>query len=230
MKPFKSISILISLLCLQTLSGLTQGFGPIDPRIVKLDTSSTCVKGEFELIITGPMTGDDGLPLGGYVVDSVQIKPWVNPADYSGYFAEENGVFGRTTLGQMVLVPFKDINLLKQVPFDWAFQNGKILILDGKNMQKPGGTPAMYSAIGFRMDGALEIFQTTYDPVTPYEMAEDLLQFYSTCKNVILLDNESGYGTLSSVIGSNGLHPGKMKLHFKGYAYGGGELLKTYLK
>jgi uncharacterized protein YigE (DUF2233 family) len=199
-----------------------QEFAPIDPQGVKLDTTSICKPGKYELIVNGPMSGDDGLPLGGYVVDGVQKKKWVNPKERMGYFTQENGIFGRTSLGQMVLVPFEEIDKFSY-PFEWAFQNGKILVLDGVNMQKPGSKPARYSAIGFRPDGSLIIFLSLSQNTSTWELADYIMNYYSSCKNAILLDFDSEYSSLIGQVTENTMAPGKMKIHFRGYAYGIGK-------
>lgn len=197
-----------------------QAFSPIDPQHVGFDTSSACVKGEFELVVSGPMTGNDGMPLGGYIVNGTQMKDWVNPDDYEGYFSEENGIFGRTLLGQMVLIPYEEFIRKSHIPFEWAFQNGKILVLDGKSMQKSEGKPGMYSAIGFQEDGSLIIFITMFDPVTPKEIAEEIVNLNSFCRNAILLDEESGYSTITETVKNMAFNSQNIKLHLKGYAYG----------
>lgn len=197
-----------------------QAFSPIDPQCVGFDTSSACVKGEFELVVSGPMAGNDGLPLGGFIVNGINKKAWVNPEDFEGHFSEENGIFGRTLLGQMILMPYSDFIKKPHIPFEWAFQNGKILVLDGKNMQQSEGEPGMYSAIGFQEDGSLIIFITLFDPLTPKELAEEIVNMNSFCRNAILLDEESGYSTITETTKNKDFRSQHIKLHLKGYAYG----------
>ncbi len=174
---------------------------------------------DLSLVVNGPLYGSDMLPVGGYVVLEnkdglvvpVQKKAWVNPANYKGNFAEDNGIFGLSTSNQMILMRYKD---WEKQPEDllWGFQNGMILLLKGKNLHSvSSASKYIRSGIGYRDDGSLVIVVSDI-PINFFELGLALQN--AGCQNAIYLDGSSsavGYRTLQSTVGLQ--HDG-VKLQF----------------
>ena len=101
---------------------------------------STEINEMLTLVVNGPLYHDENTLTGGYVDSRKQIKPFVDPsleeANFKGentiYGYLDNGIFGLTTDSTMVMIPYhKWDNSIKLV---WGFQNGRMLVLDGRNI------------------------------------------------------------------------------------------------
>ncbi len=174
-----------------------QGFSPLASTGVKFTTDATPDEGRNRLIV-GMMTGDDGLPIGGYAYYKEQKKKWVDPSTVDDpLFVQNNGIIGRTFNGQMMMISYEDFTRPHReiTLFEWAFQ-GSMLIQDGKALKIPRTEKAYYSAIGFRQDGAIEIFNSYFAPVTLKEFTDDILLYNGGCENVMLLDVASSFAFL----------------------------------
>jgi uncharacterized protein YigE (DUF2233 family) len=62
------------------------------------------------------------------------MKDFIDPAIGGGNFAIDNAIFGLGTDGMLHLIPYKDIDA-SSISFKRAFQNGPMLVLDGKNVR-----------------------------------------------------------------------------------------------
>ena len=138
-------------------------------------------------IVNGPLFGNDNQPVGGYVVVEQfydaknkqyhkvgrQVKDWVNPKRFNGNFKEDNGVFGLTKSGVMVLQRYEDW-ILNSKDLLWGFQNGMILVLESKNLHsKSNRSKYVRSGIGYRDDGSLVVAISKH-PINLYELGDAL--------------------------------------------------------
>lgn len=162
-------------------------------------------------VVNGMLFESDYSPTGGYIDNGVQKKSWTDPATKTGNFATRNGIFGKTKTGKIILLSYEDLNLLP--PMQWAFQNGPILIYNGKNeCNKSSDSYYTRSGIGYRYDGSLVVV-IAKQPCTPWQLAEKLLK--EDCLNAMYLDG--GPSTGYAVYDANeswGFDPTAIKLQF----------------
>lgn len=185
--------LFVALMHLQTLRG--QGFSPIASYGVSFSTTATPEEGRHRLIV-GMMTGSDGLPIGGYAFYKDIRKEWVNPDTVTDHplFVQNNGIIGRTYNGQMMMISYDKYTRPHRglLLFEWALQ-GSMLIEDGKKLKIANTEKAYYSAIGFREDGSVVIFNTQFEPVTLKTFVKNIQLYNPYCENVMLLDAASAY-------------------------------------
>ncbi|MBP6910041.1 phosphodiester glycosidase family protein [Patescibacteria group bacterium] len=84
----------------------------------------------------------------------------------------------------MHLVSYKDIKNTN-ILFKWAFQNGPMLVVDGKNTRGTSDTKWNRSGIGYRRDGSVVVIYSD-KPVTFREFAD--LFVNEGCTNAMYLD------------------------------------------
>ncbi len=183
-----------------------------------------CTK-HISYVVNGPLFVGDGTPVGGYVVTehrynkktqkyysiSLQKKPWVEPSDYPGNFSNDNGIFGLTKQGKMILQRYEDWIHTPEYLL-WGFQNGMILVLQGKNLHNKSN-PSRYirSGVGYRDDGSL-VVAISNQPVTFYELSEALR--LQDCNNAIYLDGSTAAVGYASPQITVGFDPTAIKLQF----------------
>lgn len=154
---------------------------------------SSKVDRHLSFVVNGPLVNSHGTPVGGYVDNGIQIQSWIAPVVGGGNFAQQNGIFGLKDDGNMILLPYQkwDHTRLK-----WGFQNGRMLLLDGKNLHNSQSTNRYFrSGIGFKKDNTLVVIVSRI-PVTYWELANKFKE--EGCTNAIYLD---GYTGLNGYVG-----------------------------
>ena len=165
--------------------------------------SSSCSTNEYlDFCVNGPLVNPNQLPVGGYIDNGVQKQNWSDPVKAGGNFSTTNGIFGLGTDGQMYMVSHSEAYTLPSMK--WAFQNGPILVKDGKNVRGTSTSKYSRSGIGYTSAGTLIVI-IALEPVTFWEFAEMFVK--ENCVNAIYLDggpyvgysDDSGaYGTMVS--------------------------------
>ncbi len=186
------------------------GFG----HSTKIDTMLT-------LVINGPLFHNDSTIVGGYVDNFIQKRPFVDPKAGRGNFKGENtiygrldnGIFGLTAEGVMVMVPyFKWDNSIKLV---WGFQNGRMLVLDGQNIHKQSSSHLNFrSGIGFKSDGSL-VYILSNKPMRFWDIAQEFIE--QGCINAIYLDgfpDQYGPCGYADQYGRVGMNSNAIKIQF----------------
>lgn len=192
--------------------GEQTGIGPINKNLsIGFGRSSTCTE-LLKLVINGPFTDNNGEFIGGYIDNGIQKKPFIDPKTKTGNFAEQNGIFGLGANGQMYLIPYDNWN--GNINFKWAFQNGRILLLNGSNIHNKASNNKMNrSGIGFTSDNSL-VFVINSN-ITYWELANELKKM--GCVNAILLGNDAmpGFAFKSdNQSETHGLIDNAMKIQF----------------
>ena len=191
------------------------------------------------LICNGPLTNTYGEIVGGYIYNGHQIKPFVPPTlgrtqskpngtdvNFNGHNAvygrSDNGIIGQIENGKMVLIPYYDwANNKTSYDFNWAFQNGRMLVLNGKNIHNSASKKRLnyQTGLGFLPDGRLIYIMIVNGSMNFYEFANMFIK--NGCKNAIYLDgntNLCGWKKEdfdnSSVEDTFGLQGNAMKIHF----------------
>lgn len=162
-------------------------------------------------VVNGMIFDSDYSPTGGYIDNGVQKKNWTNPSTKTGNFAIRNGIFGKTKTGKMIMISYEDLRLLPAM--QWAFQNGPILLQQGKNMcNEKSDSYYTRSGIGYKDGGSIVII-LALDSCTPWDLAEELKR--QGCIDAIYLDgaNPIGYA-IYMPFESIGLDPSAIKLQF----------------
>lgn len=164
------------------------------------------------LVINGPLLSAVDLtkPVGGYIDQGIQKKPWISPESGGGNFANQNGIFGMRSDGTMVLVSYENRYHLPKL--NWGFQNGMMLVVDSKNICNPNSTNNGYrrSGIGFREDNSL-VFIMSLKNCTFWDLGQQFIK--EGCTNAIYLDGFDYIG-YSKDGNENGFIPGTLKLQF----------------
>lgn len=182
MKLFLSTLILIILLTVSTFAQtkiyrtnhLNIGFG----------TSSECATNQYlDFCVNGPLVGSNQLPVGGYIDNMDQKQNWTDPVLAGGNFSTDNAIFGLSTNGKLYMMSHSDAHTLPTMK--WAFQNGPILVKDGKNIRGTSTNKYARSGIGYTSNGTLIVI-ITLQPVTFREFAEMFVN--ENCLNAIYLD------------------------------------------
>ena len=151
--------------------------------------SNDCAGNPYmDFCVNGPLVHPDGLPVGGYIDNGVQIQDWVNPMTIGKNFAVGNGIFGVDTYGDFHMVSYESRSELPQMR--WAFQNGLMLVQNGENVRGTSTSKSIRSGIGHDYEGNLVVI-VTFDPVTLRELADMFL--YMDCVNAIYLDGAAPY-------------------------------------
>lgn len=162
----------------------------------------------FDFCVNGPLVGSDGLPLGGYIDNFHQKKDWIDPKQGGGNFAVTNGIFGLDAQGRLRMCSYTDRNSLPQM--NWAFQNGPILVQDGKNIRGTSDSRFARSGIGFTSDNQI-IVLVSEDQVTFREFAELFVE--AGCVSAMYLDG-GPYVGWSNNQSRSGMVDGAIKLQF----------------
>jgi uncharacterized protein YigE (DUF2233 family) len=200
-------SLLLVFSVVMSLNNITM-FETSNPN-VGFGISSDCAGSQYlEFCVNGPLVGDDGLPVGGYVDNGVQKKTWTKPAEGGGNFAISNGIFGLDTKGVIQMSSYEDRESLPEMK--WAFQNGPILVQEGKNTRGTSVSRHKRSGIGVTEDNKL-IVLVSEDPLTFREFAELFVQ--ASCVSAIYLDGGPYVGWSNNEIKS-GMVEGAIKLQF----------------
>jgi len=180
---------------------------------------------QLSYVVNGPLYGKDGKPVGGYVVREQlyrattkeyyeigrQVKNWVDPVDYGGNFKEDNGIFGLTMSGDMILQRYENW-IQKPKNLLWGFQNGMILLLEGTNLHgKSSQSKYVRSGVGYRDDGSL-VVAISKTPINFYELGEVLRN--QGCRNAIYLDGSMVAVGYCSPKASYGFDPDAIKIQF----------------
>lgn len=191
------------------------------------------------VIINGPLTNTYGESVGGYIFNGLQLKPFVTPTigktkskpnggdtNFNGhntiYGRSDNGIIGQTKNGNMVLISYYDWAKRKSnYDFNWAFQNGRMLVLNGENIHNSASNNKLNyrTGLGFLPDGRLIYIMIQKGQMNFWEFANMFIE--QGCKNAIYLDgNTSLCGwkkkdfDRSHLEDTFGLHGNSMKIHF----------------
>ncbi|NCD01106.1 hypothetical protein EOL94_03385 [bacterium] len=160
--------------------------------------SSSCNE-HLTLVVNGPLVHSNGQMVGGYIDNHNQVADWEEDMSQSGNFFQQNGIFGLTSEGQIILVPFEERNNLPKMI--WAFQNGPMLIHRGEYMADDFSWDSKYirSGIGFNDNNEIVVIYSN----TPVSMPEFSRIFAEQgCKNAIYLDG----GPYCGYAGKDGKH------------------------
>ena len=163
----------------------------------------------MDFCVNGPLVGSDQKPVGGYIDQGIQKQNWSNPSQAGGNFAIDNAVFGLGYDGNLYMVPTPQAYQLPAMK--WAFQNGPILVQNGKNVRGTSQSKYVRSGIGYKSDGTLVVIVAT-EPVTFREFAESFVQ--QNCVNAIYLDGDQKYVGYADSSGSYGMVADATKLQF----------------
>lgn len=139
----------------------------------------------LDVVVNGPLVDTIGVPVGGYIDNYTIIKKWANPRKHEGNFSIDNGIFGVRKNGKPFLVDYskrKEVFVLETM---WAFQNGLILIQDGKNKRGTSTSKYPRSGIGYDQGGELIII-VSLEEITLRDFANLFLQ--EECTDAIYLD------------------------------------------
>jgi len=164
--------------------------------------SARTLNSETTLIVNGPLVHDKGETVGGLIYDGQVIKRWVDPSTIGENFEPKNGVFGRLNNGSMSLRYYKNKRSANQ--YDWAIQNGRILIYNGQHVQRKDDTTGEYvdsypatsrfkkirSGIGFTSDNSLVVIVSTRN-ITYRQLANKFLE--EGCIAAIYLDGTTSH-------------------------------------
>ncbi len=137
----------------------------------------------LDFCVNGPLVGEDGLPLGGYIDNTTLAKDWTNPLENGGNFAIDNVIFGLGIDGNFYMISYNQKNNLPKMK--WAFQNGPILVKDGVNVRGTSKTKYERSGIGFKKDGTITVI-VSLSPLTFYQFADLFVK--EDCTNAVYLD------------------------------------------
>ncbi len=132
----------------------------ITKKTVKIRVPSKGWQENYDLWINGPLFDNDGMTVGGYIERGIQIKSWVDPSSMTGNFNWENGIIGQKTNGDFFICKYKDKPKIA-TGIKWAFQNGMILRIDGKNNIKSGSKKYARSALGWNSNNEIVVVFTT---------------------------------------------------------------------
>lgn len=186
------------LFCVSICSGNAQSFVVFYPKKnwkVHIKNDLDSITARLTLVVNGPPQDEHG-SLGGYVDQGKPQRGWITPKmiemlGKGSDFTLLNGIFGLDTEGNMLLLPFDDwINRKPPLQLYWGFQNGPMLLLNGKNLMSPTDTSrSIRSGIGARQNGALVVV-VTKEPVTLWELAYILED--ERCLNAIYLNGGIG--------------------------------------
>lgn len=168
---------------------------------------------QLEYILNGPLVQNNGKPVGGYIDNKNLMQSWTKPLDIDDNFNKQNGIFGKVKNDRMVLIPYQEFD--KETEFEWAFQNGRILLLDGKNDHNPNSSNKLIrSGLGFNSSGEL-IGIISKIPVSFYELSEIFKS--QECTNAIFLDGADTYTGFRSKDRTDNIgifHPDAIKIQF----------------
>jgi len=204
----KTIALLIlisltSIVNAQTVyrtQNLNVGFGKV----------SNCSTNKYmDFCINGPLVASNQKPVGGYIDNGIQKQDWVEPSIAGGNFAVGNGIFGLGFDGNLYMVSYSEAYRLPAMK--WAFQNGPMLVQNGRNVRGTSASKYVRSGVGYRSDKTLIVIETD-QPVTFREFAEMFVQ--EGCLNAIYLDGDDLYVGHADNSGSYGMVAEATKLQF----------------
>jgi uncharacterized protein YigE (DUF2233 family) len=171
--------------------------------------SSECATNQYmDLVVNGPLLLKTNNPVGGYIDDGVLIQGWTKPEDGGGNFATGNGVMGLSQDGYLYMVPISEVHTLPKMK--WAFQNGPMLVQNGRNLRGTSQTKWKRSGIGYKPDGTLVVI-ISITPITFRDFAE--LFVNQGCIDAIYLDGGPYVGYADKTT-QNGLIAEAMKIQF----------------
>lgn len=161
--------------------------------------ASNCSTNQFmQFCVNGPLLDINGLPVGGYVDNGIQKQKWTVPSNAGGNFSLDNAIFGLDTSGNLFMIPVSDT--VKIPGAQWAFQNGPILVSNGKNVRGTSSTLYPRSGIGFTPNGTVVVI-VSLTPITFRDFSDLFVR--KNCVNAIYLDG-NGYVGCSDDQGSYG--------------------------
>jgi len=176
---------------------------------VGFGTASDCKTNQYmDFCVNGPLVGTDGLPVGGYIDNGIQKKFWTDPEQGGGNFAVDNGIFGLGSDGKMYMFSYENKNMLPEMK--WAFQNGPMLVQDGKSLRGTSSTKFKRSGVGFNALNEIVVI-VSENEVTFHEFAQLFVEV--GCISAIYLDG-GPYVGWSKNEGHSGLVEKAIKLQF----------------
>jgi len=201
-------TLLISFVLFAVTNGVT--YYKVSPKLnVGFGVASNCETNQYmDFCVNGPLVGSDGLPVGGYIDNGFQKKPWAEPGLGGGNFAVDNGIFGVGKDGRMYMVSYEKRHILPQMR--WAFQNGPMLVQDGKNLRGASSTKFKRSGIGFNASNEIVVI-VSENETTFQEFAQLFVE--AGCISAIYLDG-GPYVGWSNNKGRSGMMDESIKLQF----------------
>ncbi len=96
--------------------------------------ASNCIENNLLIFcVNGPLVDSVHYPVGGYIDNGIRKQKWIDPLKATGNFSVDNAVFGLGTNGNFCMIPYSDIASLPALT--WGFQNGPMLVKNGKNIR-----------------------------------------------------------------------------------------------
>lgn len=171
---------------------------------------SNCLTEPYmDFCVNGPLVGENQLPVGGYIDNSVQKKDWSNPVLGGGNFSIDNAILGLDLKGKMYMVPISES--LKIPQSQWAIQNGPILVKNKINTRGSSQSKYSRSGIGCRFDGTVIVI-ISLEPITFYDFAELFIE--QNCVDALYLDGGPYVGYADKTGNYGTLQPDATKLQF----------------
>ena len=97
--------------------------------------------------VNGPLFDIDKKPVWWYIDGENTKKEFIDPTTKPGNFSVDNGIFGVWSDGKPHLISYEEYKK-NPIKFKRAFQNGPMLMYNGKDMRETGTSETKYNRSG----------------------------------------------------------------------------------